>query len=287
MTSRHVFLTGEPGVGKSTIVKAVRARLGAAIVARGFFTLEQRGPEGERAGFRSYSVASPECVQLATLEPTGSGGSGSFIGPFRVHLDEVVAFCRRALAQPSEEQEQEEPRRPCLVVMDEVGAMQLLSAELQALFSEATASGHCFGTIPSQGRHDLPFVEALRARSDVAVLEVTAANRDELVGAACSLLYRTLFPAEVARAIEDKAALALRYLSELPARLEAVEPSSSGAYRFTGDHGTYELRPTTASPSGLMMRCSCPFYGQRRTCSHTIALALREEQRRRKSVVVN
>ena len=48
-----------------------------------------------------------------------------------------------------------------------------------------------------------------------AVLEVTAANRDELVGAACSLLYRTLFPAEVARAIEDKARVTSRRMKGL------------------------------------------------------------------------
>ena len=121
--------------------------------------------------------------------------------------------------------------------------------------------------------HALSFVEALRRRSNVAVLNVTATNRDDLIGVACSLLYRILFPAAIARAIEDKATLALRYLSELDVRLEALE-SVEGAYRFMGDHGTYELRPS----AGDLRSCSCPFFQQQCTCSHTIALALRGEQ---------
>ena len=134
MAGRHIFLTGQPGVGKSTLVKAVLGRMGVSVDLAGFYTVEVRGdPDNERVGFRSISVADPErSARLATLETRcDSDGSGnSRIGPFVVHVEEAVALVEEALKDVGEvSAATPQSTRAQLVVLDEVGAMQLLSAE--------------------------------------------------------------------------------------------------------------------------------------------------------------
>ena len=159
---RHVFLTGPPGVGKSTIVQAVLGRLAAAVEAFGFVTIEQTDERGERFGFQSVDVADrSHIVQLASLDRKRGLHASSMIGPFHVNLEAVAEFCQRALYKAISSDEL--ASKPRLIVMDEIGAMQLLSSDIEALFARvtcATSGNHCFGTIPADGLHALPFVEA-------------------------------------------------------------------------------------------------------------------------------
>lgn len=278
---RHVFLTGAPGVGKTTLVQVVRRRLGASVEAAGFVTVEQRDSDGERCGFRSFDVAEPSHeVQLASLD---GEASEHCVGPFRVHLDEVVSFTHRALAAALRPAEPTEAARPTLVFLDEVGKMQLLSPSLEALFAQLTGDGGrcCFGTIPPAGLHALPFVEALRRRDDVAVVEVSryirtasacliredglrmrqvsTASRGSLASSVCALLRAALFAPAVASQLEAKARLAERYVGELSARRTCVVPGL--AWRFAGEHGSYTIR---RSGPAAPRECSCPFFGERR-----------------------
>ena len=47
---KHIFLTGPPEIGKSTIIDSVRARLAAGVEMPGFITKELRDAAGERIG---------------------------------------------------------------------------------------------------------------------------------------------------------------------------------------------------------------------------------------------
>lgn len=69
-----------------------------------------------------------------------------------------------------------------LVVLDEVGKMQLscpeLAAALNTVFHHSQAC--LVATIPREGLHpDLDFVEALRRRSDVSIVTVQKASRED------------------------------------------------------------------------------------------------------------
>ncbi|CAE8625962.1 unnamed protein product, partial [Polarella glacialis] len=98
---------------------------------------------------------------------------------------------------------------------------------------------------------------------------VTLENRNGLIEDICKLLRATLFPEDVAQEIQSKASLAQKYVTELPARLERLSPDR---LRFRGDHGAYEI----SQQPGLLQPfcCSCPFWFQRQTCSHTLALLM-------------
>ena len=60
MSKRHVLLTGNPGVGKTTLVKKVAEKLKSSensqMVLQGFFTEEVRDGNGVRSGFDVISI---------------------------------------------------------------------------------------------------------------------------------------------------------------------------------------------------------------------------------------
>ena len=90
----------------------------------------------------------------------------------------------------------------------------------------------------------------------------------------CSLLYRVCFSAELAESVEAKATLAKRHVSELDSRLESTDHGGL-AFRFAGDHSFYELKRSSREGA---FDCSCPFFSQHWTYSHTLALTLQQEQ---------
>lgn len=293
---RHIFLTGPPGVGKSTLVKRVLRRLVASVEVSGFITEERLGPEGRRVGFQSVDVADPCHVeQLATLDfsmsGTSVGGGDTRVGPFLVHVEEIYGFTVRALAAgrcAMGEKVADAPfgvsrnggRAQRLVVLDEVGAMQLLSPGFQELLDETLGRDGsedvcpCFGTLPLPGLHALPFVDRIRLRHDTTIIVVSVENSASLVDDVWRLLCRLVYPPGLLGSIEAKAALAQRYVAELPARVEGSNDRTC-IVRFQGDHGVYLLDPPLRE--GGPRRCSCPFFGESGICSHSIALVLGEQ----------
>lgn len=77
-----ILLTGRPGVGKSTIIKAVVSRLGQR--TGGFYTREVRDA-GKRTGFEIVSLAG-ETNLLATKSPDITFATEAPFGKYRVNL---------------------------------------------------------------------------------------------------------------------------------------------------------------------------------------------------------
>ncbi len=159
-----LFLTGQPGVGKTTIVIQVAAQLG--LRAGGFYTQELRGASG-RVGFQLITLDG----QQATLAHVNSR-SRQRVGRYGVEVEAIervgVAAIQRALAARQ------------IVVIDEIGKMELLSAAFQRSVMEALGSP-C-AVIATVMRKPHAWVDALKARPAVTLWEVTPANRDELPG---------------------------------------------------------------------------------------------------------
>ena len=287
---KHIFLTGPPEIGKSTIIDSVRARLAAGVEMPGFITKELRDAAGDRIGFRSHDWISNDSVQIATLErgrtrrsQAAAPAAGPMVGPFRVHVQAMEEFYKRQNYNPWFWSDHSRSDWRFLTIMDEVGAMQLLSPRILDRFKTWLAASHCLGTIPPPGLHNnLPFVEHIRQRSDTLVLSVTRENRDSLPDVVCSFLYRSLYGEERAKLIEPKVALAHRYVKELDRRLTE---GPRDTLDFEGDHGVYKLTPKfyqDASCAGrvplwAVQRCTCPFFQEHQTCSHTLALAMSKE----------
>jgi nucleoside-triphosphatase len=175
---RNVFVTGRPGVGKTTLIRRVLGRLDAD--AGGFYTAEIR-EDGARVGFSIVGL-NGERGELARV-----GLASSFrVGRYGVNRDDLERVGVRAL--------QEAVSRSGLVVMDEIGRMELCSESFRAAVGAALDSTTpVFGTIQDRSN---PFLDAVRARADTEVLRVDEGNRDELVELLVERLGELLDPRE-------------------------------------------------------------------------------------------
>jgi nucleoside-triphosphatase len=161
---RNLLLTGAPGVGKTTLVRRVLDNLPPG-VASGFFTCELR-EEGRRLGFAVKTLAGQSEV-LAHVNIDSSYR----VGRYGVDL---AAFERLALPAI-------DPDRvgASLLVIDEIGKMECFSDRFRKLVVAALGSDRAvLATIALRGNQ---FIQGLKQRSDVCVLQLTQQNRGRLI----------------------------------------------------------------------------------------------------------
>eukprot|EP00540_Astrosyne_radiata_P004244 CAMPEP_0116827314 /NCGR_PEP_ID=MMETSP0418-20121206/3028_1 /TAXON_ID=1158023 /ORGANISM="Astrosyne radiata, Strain 13vi08-1A" /LENGTH=278 /DNA_ID=CAMNT_0004456071 /DNA_START=216 /DNA_END=1052 /DNA_ORIENTATION=- len=181
--TEHIFLTGSPGVGKTTavmkVVDKVRQNLPECHI-RGFYTKECRS-EGQRVGFDLVSLSEDgQILPLATV-----GSSPPTVGRFSVLVDNVAK-----LAVPSMQPFQSPD--PALFALDELGKMELLCPDFypaaKALLDSAqTRSSFVLGTLPLP-RRPIPEVDEVSCRPDTTILLVSKSNRNSLAEALAELV---------------------------------------------------------------------------------------------------
>lgn len=163
--TKKVLLTGRPGCGKTTLVKRVVHEL--ALPASGFYTEEVR-ERGERVGFKMITLDGQEAL-LAHVDFR----TPQRVGKYGLDLSALETVGVAAL--------REAMRARQLVVLDEIGPMELRSTMFRDVVIEAFDSGvPMLATITARS---FPFTNALRKRSDVSVIEVNRNNREQLVSA--------------------------------------------------------------------------------------------------------
>ncbi|MDY6892921.1 MAG: NTPase [Chloroflexota bacterium] len=156
------FLTGEPGVGKTTIIKHIVSRISKR--AGGFYTEEIRD-HGIRRGFRIITL---DGIQ-ATLAHSDII-STYHISKYGVELSSIDETAVPAI--------KEAIRSRDIVVIDEIGKMELFSSSFTDAVIEALDSDkHVLGTIM---RSPHPWADVVKQRADVEIATVTRANRNEV-----------------------------------------------------------------------------------------------------------
>jgi len=174
MAGLNLLVTGRPGVGKTTLLERVLEQLRGSLRLAGFTTAEERGPSGQRMGFRILTVEGKQAeLARAGLRST------VHVGRYGVNLE---AFERLALPELAR-------RDADLIVIDEIGKMECTSerfchAVRDALDAQVTV-------LATLGNARLPFFLALRERPDVEVFTLTEHNRDAVVTDLCSRLLRS------------------------------------------------------------------------------------------------
>ncbi|MGQ9591048.1 MAG: nucleoside-triphosphatase [Planctomycetota bacterium] len=157
----RILLTGPPGVGKTTVILRLLEKLGGRVRAAGFTTSEIR--EGRaRRGFRATAVAGSSIV-FSRRDLRGA----PMVGSYGV---DVVAFEDLVLPEFS---------RPAdLLVIDEIGKMECLSPRfVRAVRDAFERPVPIVATVALRGSG---LIAEVKLRPDVAVEEVTRANRDAL-----------------------------------------------------------------------------------------------------------
>ena len=163
---RTLLITGLPGVGKTTLIKQAAQALGPR--AGGFYTEEIRGPGG-RKGFRLITLPSGgrEAV-MAHVDIRTRNRVGRY-GVDVATLDAVGVAAMREAVQSRE-----------VVVIDEIGKMELFSGEFQGAVLKAMSSPKIVVATVMHKSHT--WVNALKAMPQVTVWQVTKSNRDEMPG---------------------------------------------------------------------------------------------------------
>jgi nucleoside-triphosphatase len=162
-----IVLTGEPGSGKTTVVKKVAGVLGEK--AMGFWTEEVRDPRtGKRTGFKVVTTEGKE-VLFASKRFT----SRKLVGSYGVNVERF-----ESIAVPVLERALKEKGKVTLV--DEVGKMELFSKRFRDLISDLISleGRKLLITIPIRDVH--PLVRRIRRLEGAVLIEVGPHNRDVL-----------------------------------------------------------------------------------------------------------
>jgi nucleoside-triphosphatase len=157
-----LILTGTPGVGKTTLIKATIEQLGDR--AGGFYTEEILGPGG-RKGFKLITLDG-EWGIMAHVDFK----SKSNVGRYGVEVHIVDRLGAGSILSALE-------TKP-IVVIDEIGKMELFSSQFQSAVLKAVGSSKIVLASAMIDNH--PWVMALKAFPGVTVWEVTKKNRGKL-----------------------------------------------------------------------------------------------------------
>lgn len=171
---RHILLTGQPGVGKTTLVKKVCDKLeDENWECQGFYTEEKR-EDGQRIGFDVVTMDGNRGPLARIVDRDNPvAGRSYMVGRYNVRLQSFEQIALPSLAiKPSE----------CtrVIVIDEIGKMELFSRSFTQCVKDLInhPKTTVFATIPIKAN---PFVEDIRNRNDVQVYTVTKENRNQLL----------------------------------------------------------------------------------------------------------
>jgi len=157
------LLTGRPGTGKTSLIK--QAIAGMKGKAGGFYTEEIR-EQGVRKGFRLVTLDGQEAI-LAHIDIH----SPYRVSRYGVDTDSLDRVGVSALNRAAEECD--------LVVIDEIGKMELFSANFRRTVSEMIGSRKkILGTIMLNPNS---WADAIKSQPQVDLVTVTRANHQDVL----------------------------------------------------------------------------------------------------------
>ncbi len=159
---RAYLLSGEPGSGKTTIIKEVLSKANKS--AGGFYTEEIRS-QGVRQGFQIITLDGKSAVLAHTSVRTPNR-----VGKYGVDISNMDKVAIPALRQAIQSKD--------IVVIDEIGKMELFSQSFKDAVIEALRSEKkVLGTIMLASN---PWADKIKERPDVETIIVTRFNHSDV-----------------------------------------------------------------------------------------------------------
>jgi nucleoside-triphosphatase len=167
LLKRVLLLTGNPGVGKTTVLmKTVNALKESGYKVGGIISREVR-EGGTRVGFEIVDLRSSKRGWLAHVNQK----SGPRVGKYRVNIEDLAAIGARAILDAVENCD--------VIAIDEIGPMELFSEKFKEAVRKALESRKLVIAIVHWKARDVLIGEA-RKREDAEIITVTYENREKL-----------------------------------------------------------------------------------------------------------
>lgn len=164
---RLLFITGKPGIGKTTILlNAANELKNRGYRIGGMLSREVR-QDGTRTGFEITDFATGQKGWLARTDQP----SGPQVSKYRVNLHDLDQIGVNAIHNALKEAQ--------VIVIDEVGPMELFSKAFRQAVKIAIDSQKLLVGVIHQRARD-PIVDSIRDRSDAEIFEASIENRQRL-----------------------------------------------------------------------------------------------------------
>lgn len=172
------LVTGPPGVGKSTAVSRVVMKLKSAGVIVGGCTTSEKKEGGARVGFVIRDLTSGRTGELASA----ANRVGPRVGRYRVNLTDLAGIGAAGLEAAANSSE--------LIVIDEVGPMELISPEFRRGIRKCIDSGKPLLAVVHE-RLDDDLLNELWAKADTT-FPLTVETREEVAEQVGELLLKAV-----------------------------------------------------------------------------------------------
>lgn len=167
MKKRVLLITGAPGSGKTTVLSnTVEALKGHGVSVGGMISREAR--DGcARLGFEVIDLTSGKHGWLAHVDQK----TGPQVGKYRVNLSDLERIGVKAVAEATQKYD--------VVVIDEVGPMELFSAKFKQVVRAALESSKVVLAVVHAKAKD-PLISEAKGLVGAELFTVTADNREGL-----------------------------------------------------------------------------------------------------------
>jgi len=161
---KNILVAGKPRAGKTTLITEVIDNLRDKSIG-GFYTQEIR-KGGERKGFRIRTLDGKEGILAHKVTK-----SKYKVGSYGVNIEDLEGIGVVSIEVALKERD--------IVVIDEIGKMELYSKKFEeAVIRTLNSPKRVLATIPE---HRNRFLNEIRRRNDVELVEITPNNRDLVV----------------------------------------------------------------------------------------------------------
>ncbi|NHJ32740.1 MAG: AAA family ATPase [Asgard group archaeon] len=158
----NIMLTGFPRVGKTTVIMRFLEKTRRE--CSGFYTEEIKNQNGRREGFKVVGISTGEVGILAHINVKSFRKVGKY-------FVDIEGF--EAVALPEMDTKAE------IVIIDEIGKMELYSSKFKFQLLHNLNNQNVLATITKKGGGN--YVELMKKREDIELIELTKQNRDEVV----------------------------------------------------------------------------------------------------------
>jgi nucleoside-triphosphatase len=165
--SRRIFLTGRPGIGKtSVLLRVIEILKDEDLLVGGMISQEARRGAA-RVGFRLIDITNGREGWLAHIHQE----SGPSVGKYRVNLHDLQHIGVQAIQSAIDEAD--------VIIIDEVGPMELFSTAFKEAVTRAIESSKTvIGVLHYRARD--PLISTIRTTPHIHIFEVTLTNRQHL-----------------------------------------------------------------------------------------------------------